>query len=198
MNDEAGRDDVFRIAVLASGRGSNLQAIIDRLHGKGTVEIVGVASDTPGCEALARAESVGIATRIFPVDEYDDNRVARDGAIGDWIEDQAAKLIVLAGYMQLLHATFVERFAGRIINVHPSLLPAFPGIGAIQQALEAGATHTGVTVHFVDEGVDTGPVIAQREVPIADPADLDALTAAVHAVEHELLPAVIEQFAARD
>ncbi len=199
-NSQANREDrPLRVAVLASGNGSNLQAIIDSLHGRGAVEIVGVGGDKPDCRAFDRAASAGIATRCFPAAEYGADRDARDGAMGDWLEEIGAELVVLAGYMQVLSAEFVRRFANRVINVHPALLPAFPGLHAIEQAVAAGVETTGVTVHFVDEGVDTGPVIARREVPVARAADgtvdMDALEARIHAVEHELLPAVIADFA---
>lgn len=190
----------LRIVVLASGEGSNLQAIIDRLHGGGAVEIVGVGSDKPGCRALGRAADAGIATRVFERERFGGDREARDEAMADWIETTGADLVVLAGYMQLLSPGFVQRFARRVINVHPSLLPAFPGLQAIEQAVAAGADTTGVTIHFVDEQVDHGPVIQQREVPIerdADGnADLDALEQRIHAVEHDLLPQTIAQIAA--
>ena len=156
----------FKLVVLASGSGTNLQAILDTLHGREGIEVVGVGSDKP--DALgsgAGAGRAGSRPRSSPADEYED-REARDAAMGDWIESRGADLVVLAGYMQLLSAAFVARFRNRVVNVHPALLPAFPGLDAIGQALEAGVETTGVTVHFVDEGVDTGPPILQREVPV--------------------------------
>src|SRR5205085_12047955 len=146
-----------------SGAGTNLQAIIDQLHGEGGIEVAGVASDKPGAMALERARKGGIETAVFPGDEYAD-REARDAAIGDWLERRGADLVVLAGYMQLLSSAFVARFRNRIVNIHPALLPAFPGLDAIGQALAAGVETTGVTVRFVDEGVDTAPPIRHREV----------------------------------
>ena len=184
----------FRIAVLASGSGTNLQAILDRLHGRGEVDVAGVGSDKPGAGALARAEAAGVETALFPAADYPD-RAARDLAIGDWIEGLGADLVVLAGYMQLLSAAFVERFRHRVVNIHPALLPSFPGLDAIGQALEAGVDATGVTVHFVDEGVDTGPPILQRRVEIPADRDRAALEQAVHAVEHELYPEAIRMIA---
>ena len=155
----------FRIVVLASGGGTNLQAILDRLHGgEEGIEVVGVGSDKPGAMALKRAESAGVETAVFPSAEYED-RTARDRALGDWIEGREPDLVVLAGYMQLLSPEFVGRFRNRVINIHPALLPAFPGIDAVQQAIDHGSKITGVTVHFVDEGVDSGPIILQRPVP---------------------------------
>jgi phosphoribosylglycinamide formyltransferase-1 len=185
---------VFRLCVLASGTGTNLQAILDTVHGHEGIEVVGVGSDTPGAMALERARATGVETALFPREEHPD-REARDAAMADWIEGLDADLIVLAGYMQLLCAPFVARFRNRIVNIHPALLPSFPGLDAIGQALEAGAEVTGVTVHFVDEGVDTGPVIAQREVPIPADCDRARLEASVHAVEHELYPEAIRMIA---
>jgi phosphoribosylglycinamide formyltransferase 1 len=185
----------FRIVVLASGSGTNLQAILDRLHGREGIEVVGVGSDKPAARALERARAAGVQTAVFPRDEYAD-RAARDDAIGDWIESLGADLVALAGYMQLLSAEFVARFRGRVINVHPALLPSFPGLDAIGQALAAGVEVTGVTVHFVDEGVDTGPAIVQREVPVPADRDRAALEEAIHTTEHELYPEAIRMIAA--
>lgn len=184
----------FRIVVLASGSGTNLQAILDQLHGKGLVEVVAVGSDKPGAGALERAARVGVDTAVFPADAYAD-RMGRDAAMGDWVESHRPALVVLAGYMQLLTEPFVARFAGRIVNVHPALLPSFPGLDAIGQALDAGVQETGVTVHFVDEGIDTGPVILQRRVPVPVGRERGVLEAAVHTVEHQLYPEAIRMIA---
>jgi phosphoribosylglycinamide formyltransferase-1 len=186
--------DSFKLVVLASGTGTNLQAILDRLHGREGVAVVGVASDKPGARALERARAAGVETAVFPCEEHPD-RESRDAAMGDWIESLEADLVVLAGYMQLLSAPFVARFANRIVNIHPALLPAFPGLDAIGQALKAGVDVTGVTVHFVDEGVDTGPAILQREVPVPAGRDRERLEASIHAVEHELYPEAIRMIA---
>src|SRR5262245_58659776 len=160
------RVSAFRIVVLASGSGTNLQAILDQLHGgEEGIEVVGVASDKPGAAALERAKKVGVETAVFPTGDYED-RTTRDASIGDWINEREADLIVLAGYMQLLSGPFVGRFPNRIVNVHPALLPSFPGLDAIGQALEHGVRITGVTVHFVDDGVDSGPILLQRPVPV--------------------------------
>jgi phosphoribosylglycinamide formyltransferase 1 len=185
----------FRIVVLASGSGSNLQAILDTLHGREGIEVVGVGSDKPSARALERARLAGVETSVFPRDEYA-GREERDAAMGDWIESRGADLVVLAGYMQLLGGTFVARFRNRIVNVHPALLPTFPGLDAIGQALDAGVEVTGVSVHFVDEGVDTGPVIVQREVAVPAGRDRAALEEAIHAAEHELFPEAIRMIAA--
>ena len=156
--------------------------------------MVGVGSDKPAARALERARAAGVETAVFAAAEYED-REARDAAIGDWVEALAADLVVLAGYMQLLSAAFVQRFRNRVINIHPALLPAFPGLDAIGQALEAGVEMTGVTVHFVDEGVDTGPVILQRELPVPPGGEREELERAIHALEHELYPEAIRMIA---
>jgi phosphoribosylglycinamide formyltransferase 1 len=184
----------FRIVVLASGNGTNLQAILDSLHGRDGFAVVGVGSDKREARALGRAREATVPTAVFPREEFAD-RAARDGAIGDWIEGLRPDLIALAGYMQLLSAAFVERFRERIVNVHPALLPAFPGLDAIGQALAAGVEVTGVTVHFVDEGVDTGPPILQREVPVPPSRSREELENTLHAVEHELYPEAIRTLA---
>jgi phosphoribosylglycinamide formyltransferase 1 len=184
----------FRIAVLASGNGTNLQAILDQLHGRDGIEVAGLGSDKPGARALARAAAANVPTAVFSAEKFR-GREARDAALGDWIESLDASLVVLAGYMQLLSAEFVGRFRDRIINIHPALLPSFPGLDAVGQALTAGVDVTGVTVHFVDEGVDTGPVILQREVPVPPNGDREALEAAIHTVEHELYPEAIRMLA---
>jgi phosphoribosylglycinamide formyltransferase-1 len=184
----------FKLCVLASGAGTNLQAIIDALHGSDGIEVAGVASDKPDAKALERAAAAGIETATFAGADYAD-REARDTAIGDWIEGRDADLVVLAGYMQLLSPSFVARFRNRIINVHPALLPSFPGLDAIEQALRHGVRVTGVTVHFVDEGVDSGPIIVQRPVPVPPDRDPAALAEAIHSTEHALYPQAIELIA---
>jgi phosphoribosylglycinamide formyltransferase-1 len=184
----------FKIVVLASGGGTNLQAILDQLHGRDGIEVVGVGSDKPGAKALERAVAAGVETAVFPAEAYED-RLGRDAAMADWVAVHRADLVVLAGYMQLLSEPFVARFRGRIVNVHPALLPQFPGLDAIGQALEAGAQETGVTVHFVDEGVDTGPTILQRRVPVPVGRERQVLEASIHAVEHQLYPEAIRMIA---
>ncbi len=185
----------LRIAVLASGTGTNLQAILDRLHGRGAVEVVAVASDKPGARALERAAAAGIETGVFELGDHAD-REARDLAIADWLEEREVELVVLAGYMQLLSDAFIRRFRNRVINVHPALLPAFPGLDAIGQAVAHGVRVTGVTVHFVDEGVDTGPILMQRPVELTYTRPVQEVEEEIHRVEHELLPRAIELIAA--
>jgi phosphoribosylglycinamide formyltransferase-1 len=185
----------FNLVVLASGEGTNLQAILDRLHGRGAVEVVGVGSDKPDAKALQRAAGAGVATAVFPLARYE-GREERDAAAGDWLESLQCELVVLAGYMQLLSDSFVRRFRNRVINIHPALLPAFPGLDAIGQAIAHGARVTGVTVHFVDEGVDTGPILLQRSFELTYTRPMHEVTEQIHAIEHELLPRAIELIAA--
>jgi phosphoribosylglycinamide formyltransferase-1 len=185
----------FRLVVLASGSGTNLQAILDSVHGRDGIEVVGVGSDKPAARALERAVAAGVDTAVFPADAYED-RIGRDAALADWVDSHHPDLIVLAGYMQLLSEPFVVRFRNRVVNIHPALLPRFPGLDAIGQALAAGVEETGVTVHFVDEGVDTGPPILQRRVPVPPGGDRAQLEAAIHAVEHQLYPEAIRMIAA--
>jgi phosphoribosylglycinamide formyltransferase-1 len=180
----------FRVVVLASGTGTNLQAILDAVHGRDGIAVVGVVSDKPEAMALERASRAGVETGVFPRAEFAD-RAARDDAIAGWIEARGADLIVLAGYMQLLSPGFVARFPNRIVNVHPALLPSFPGLDAVGQALDHGVQVTGVTVHFVDEGVDSGPIILQRAVPLPYTRDRAELEERIHQVEHELLPRAV-------
>ena len=184
----------FRVGVLASGTGTNLQAILDQLHGAGEIEVVAVGSDKPAAQALERGARAGVETAVFERAAYPD-RDARDLAMAEWLDGRDVQLVVLAGYMQLLSAAFVRRFANRIINVHPALLPAFPGIGSIEKALEHGVRITGVTIHYVDEGVDSGPIVLQRPVPVPPDRDLAALEEAIHATEHALLPQAIRMIA---
>ena len=183
-----------RVGVLASGEGTNLQALLDSVHGR-DVEIVGVASDQPGARALERAAAAGVACAVFPRAEHPD-RAARDLAIADWLAGLGVEVVVLAGYMAILDPAFLARFPDRVVNVHPSLLPAFPGIRAIEQALDYGVKVFGVTVHLVDDGVDTGPILLQRTVELPHAVDRDAVHAALRPLEHDLLPRAVRALAA--
>jgi phosphoribosylglycinamide formyltransferase-1 len=185
----------MKVAVLASGAGTNLQALLDRVHGRDGVEIVAVASDKPDARALERAREVGVPVAAFPVTEFSD-RLERDSALAGWLASQGSELVVLAGYMQLLSPPFLGRFSGRVINVHPALLPAFPGLRAIDQALEYGVKVFGVTVHFVDDGVDAGPVILQQAVELPDARSAQEVMERLQPVEHELLPEAVRLIAA--
>lgn len=181
----------LRVGVLASGEGTNLQALIDTVHGEEAL-IVGVASDRAQAVVLERARDAGIETAVFLLADHPD-RDARDTAIADWLLERGVQLVVLAGYMALLTSPFLRRFPGAVLNVHPSLLPAFPGLRAIEQAIDYGVKLFGVTVHFVEDdgGVDTGPVILQRSVELANATDPEAIHARLRPLEHELLPEAV-------
>jgi phosphoribosylglycinamide formyltransferase 1 len=185
----------FRIAVLVSGSGTNLQALIDSVHGA-DIEIACVAASRQDARALERGRRAGIETEVFAEETYR-ARDARDAAMGDWLEERDVQLVVLAGWMELLGPAFVRRFAGRIINVHPSLLPAFPGLRSIEKAIEYGVKATGVTVHFVDEGVDSGAIVLQEALELSYPAAIADIEERVHAVEHRLLPRAVRLIAER-
>jgi phosphoribosylglycinamide formyltransferase-1 len=184
----------LRLGVLASGAGTNLQAILDHQHGRDGIEVVAVAGDEPGAPALERAAAAGVDNAVFELDAYED-RAARDTAMADWLLAHDARLVVLAGYMKLLSSRFLERFPNAIINVHPALLPSFPGLNAIEQALAHGVKVFGVTVHFVDEGVDSGPIILQRSIELPDARDAAEVHDLLRPIEHELLPQAIRLFA---
>ena len=173
------------IGVLVSGEGTNLQALIDA-----GLPIVAVASNQAGVRALERSQAAGIAARVFELDDYPD-REARDAAMADWLVERGVDLVVCAGYMHLLRRCFLERFPGRVVNTHSAPLPEFPGPHPIHDVLAAGVPETAATVHYVDGGVDTGPVIAAERVPVLPGDDADALKARVQAVEHRLLPQVV-------
>ena len=168
--------------MLVSGRGTNLQALLDA-----GLPVAAVASNRREAPALERARGAGVPTATFSLDCHAD-RAERDLVMATWLEEHGVELVVLAGYMHLLTKPFLDRFPGRIVNVHPSLLPAFPGAHAVEDALAAGVAETGVTVHVVDEGLDTGPVLAQEAVPLEPRATLEER---IHAVEHRLYPAVV-------
>jgi phosphoribosylglycinamide formyltransferase-1 len=185
----------MNVAVLASGTGTNLQALLDEVHGRDGIQMVAVASDKPDARALDRAREVGVPVAVFPVSEFG-GRLERDSAMAGWLASQDTELVVLAGYMQLLSQEFLGRFSGRVINVHPALLPAFPGLRAVEQALEYGVKVFGVTVHFVDDGVDTGPVILQRAVEVPDAHSVQEVMERLQPIEHELLPEAVRLIAA--
>lgn len=176
------------IGVLVSGKGTNLQALLDA-----GLPIVAVASNDTKAKALDRAAKAGIEAGAFPAVEFE-SRASRDEQLAEWLTDRGVELVVLAGYMQLLTTPFLERFPGRILNVHPSLLPSFPGAHAVEDALAHGVKVTGATVHFVDEGIDTGPIVLQEAVVIEDGDTAETLHARIQAVEHRLLPAAVGLF----
>ncbi|MBM3214781.1 phosphoribosylglycinamide formyltransferase [Candidatus Poribacteria bacterium] len=186
----------MRIAVLASGNGSNLQALIDRLHldADAPVEIAVVVSDRKACYALERARAAGIPTATVRVQDHV-NRDAFDAAVEAVLREHGVELIVLAGFMRVFQPSLVRRYRHRIVNIHPALLPSFPGTHGIRDAFEYGVRVTGVTVHFVDEGVDTGPIIGQVAVSIESDDTEDTLAERIHAAEHQLLPEVVRALA---
>jgi phosphoribosylglycinamide formyltransferase-1 len=173
------------IGVLVSGRGTNLQALLDA-----GLPVVAVASSRPGVEALDRAHRADVETAVFALEDYAD-RDARDLALADWLEGRLVDVVVTAGFMQLLQPLFVERFRNRIVNVHPALLPAFPGRTPVEDALAHGAKVTGVTVHLVDGGVDSGPILLQECVAVEPGDTAETLHARIQAVEHRLLPEAV-------
>jgi phosphoribosylglycinamide formyltransferase 1 len=182
------------IAVLVSGTGTNLQALLDTVHGQ-EAEIVAVASSRADAPALERAAARAVPTAVFERRSYPD-RDARDEALGAWVQERGARLVVLAGYMELLGEVFLGRFPDAVINVHPSLLPAFPGLGAVEQALSYGVKVFGVTVHFVDAGIDTGAVILQGALELPDAGEPAEVLSALRPLEHSLLPQAVRLIAA--
>lgn len=175
------------IGVLVSGTGSNLQALIDA-----GLPVAAVASNVADAPALRRAEAAGAATGVFRLGDYPD-RDARDAAMADWLADRGVSLVVCAGYMHVLRPVFLARFPGSVVNVHPALLPSFPGAHAVEDALAAGVRVTGASVHLVDEGVDTGPVLRQEQVAVLPGDTPETLHERIRAVEHRLLPEVVRE-----
>jgi phosphoribosylglycinamide formyltransferase-1 len=184
----------FRIAVLVSGSGTNLQAILDKLHDRDGIEVAGVASSRAGAGALERAEAAGVDTRVFEAGEYP-GRAERDRAMAAWLSERGVELVVLAGFMELLDSSFLGEFPAGVINVHPALLPAFPGAHPVDDQIAYGVKVGGVTVHFVDDGVDTGPIILQQAVPLPYTRSKEDVLTVLHEAEHELLPRAIRLIA---
>jgi phosphoribosylglycinamide formyltransferase-1 len=176
------------IGVLVSGEGTNLQALLDA-----GLPVVAVASNRGAAPALARASC---ATASFELADFE-HRVARDAAMADWLAEQGVRLVVLAGYMHLLTPSFLDRFPDAVVNVHPSLLPSFPGAHAVEEQLAAGVAESGATVHLVDEGVDSGAVLAQERVPVLAGDTPETLHDRIKSVEHRLLPEVVRELCAR-
>lgn len=184
---------IIDIGVLVSGSGSNLQALIDTPDLGAGIRVV--VADRPGIKALERAQQAGIPTIVLRWDDFG-SRSEFSKAVADTVEEAGAKVMVLAGFMRILSSEAVRRFPNRILNIHPSLLPSFPGANAVAQALAHGVKVTGVTVHLVDEEVDHGPIIAQRAVPILPEDDVAALHARIQVQEHDLYPRVVRAFVA--
>lgn len=186
----------MRVGVLISGEGTNLQAILDTVHGREGIEVVCVGSSRAAAAGLERARSAGVETAVFAAVDYGEQRGARDEALGDWLAGHSVDLVVLAGFMEVLEGAFIRRFERRIVNVHPSLLPAFAGVRAIEQALAYGVRVTGVTVHFVEEDVDAGPVILQEALELPSDPEIEDVRRRLQAVEHRLLPRALRLIAA--
>jgi len=177
------------IGVLVSGTGTNLQALLDA-----RLPVRAVASNKRDAPALERVP--GLPAAAFELDDYPD-RAARDTAMADWLTGHGVGIVVLAGYMHLLTNTFLERFPGAVVNVHPSLLPEFPGAHAVEDQLAAGIAESGATVHLVDDGIDSGPILAQERVPVLAGDTAESLHARIKEIEHRLLPRVVEELCAR-
>ncbi len=175
------------IGVLVSGTGSNLQALLDA-----GLPVGAVAANVEGAPALARAARADVPTAVFPLERYA-SRAERDVAMATWLEAHGVTLVVCAGYMHVLTPAFLARFPDRVVNVHPALLPAFPGAHAVEDALAAGVSETGATVHLVDEGVDTGPALRQESVPVRPGDTVETLHARIREVEHRILPEVVRE-----
>ena len=184
-----------RVAVLVSGSGSNLQAMIDaRSRGELGAELALVISNRPGVRALERAQAARIEALVLDHKAYAD-RAAFDAALDATLTKHRIEVVVLAGFMRLLTPGFVSKWRGRLLNIHPSLLPAFPGAHAIRDAFVAKAPRTGVTIHFVDEGTDTGPIVAQEGLDVLADETEEALADRIHAIEHRLYPKVVDAVA---
>lgn len=182
---------MMKIAILASGRGSNLQVLIDAWKsGQISGEIVAVGSDHEGVQALERAQKSGISCRAFPVEHFS-SRVEQEKALLSWLKELQVELLVLAGYMRVLSKEFLEGIKTPVMNIHPSLLPAFPGLHAQRQALAYGVKVAGCTVHFVDEGMDSGPILLQEVVPVLPEDTEDTLAARILQVEHRIYPQAV-------
>ena len=177
------------IGVLVSGTGTNLQALLDA-----GLPVVAVASNRSDAPALARAGT--LPTAAFELSRYGE-RTERDAAMADWLHDYGVRLVVLAGYMHLLTPAFLERFPNAVVNIHPSLLPQFPGAHAVEEQLAAGVSESGATVHIVDDGIDSGPVLAQERVAVLPGDTAETLHARIKELEHRLLPRVVEELCAR-
>jgi phosphoribosylglycinamide formyltransferase-1 len=184
----------FPIAVLVSGSGTNLQAILDGVHGRDGIVVDVVVSNCADARALERAVEAGVETAVFDAAQYRD-RVERDRAMAGYLKQRGVRLVVLAGYMHLLDRNFLAQFPNAVINVHPALLPAFPGANPVRDQIAYGTKVSGVTVHFVDDGVDTGPIILQEAVTLPYTRDEEEILTALHRTEHELLPRAIRLFA---
>ena len=190
-----GDSDLRRVAVLASGEGTNLQSLLDHVHGHDGIEIVAVVGSKPNIPALERANEADVESAVFAKADFP-TRAERDAALTVWLQERKIGIVVTAGWMELLTPVFITAFVDRIVNVHPSLLPEFPGIDAIGQAVAAGASRTGVTVHLVDDGVDTGRVLMQESVDLPVGVTKEEAIELLQPLEHRLLPEAVRGLAA--
>jgi len=190
-----GDANLRRVAVLASGEGTNLQALLDHVDGHDGIEIVAVAGSKPGIPALERAKVAGVERAVFDKSDFA-SRDSRDLALATWLQERKVGIVVTAGWMELLTPSLLNTFRDRVVNVHPSLLPEFPGIDAVGQAVAARASRTGVTVHLVDEGVDTGRVLIQESVDLPIGVTKDEAVELLRPLEHRLLPEAVRGLAA--
>ena len=189
---------MLKIGVLISGGGTNLQAIIDEIAaGKLDIEIVQVISSRPDAYGLERAEKAGIPALALSKEDYEDYAAANQ-RIADVMKAAGAEYVVMAGYMRMVSPELLDAYPDRVINLHPALLPSFPGAHGIQDAFDAGVKVTGVTVHFANEVYDEGPIIAQRAVPVREDDTCESLEERIHAAEYELYPWVLAHLAAGD
>jgi len=190
-----GDADLRRVAVLASGEGTNLQSLLDHVHGHDGIEIVAVVGSKMNIPALERANEADVESAVFAKADFP-TRAERDAAMTVWLQERKIGIVVTAGWMELLTPVFITAFVDRIVNVHPSLLPEFPGIDAIGQAVAAGASRTGVTVHLVDDGVDTGRVLMQESVDLPLAVTKEEAVELLRPIEHRLLPEAVRGLAA--
>ncbi|MGX1984040.1 formyltetrahydrofolate-dependent phosphoribosylglycinamide formyltransferase [Thermolongibacillus altinsuensis] len=182
-----------RLAIFASGNGTNFQAIVDAMKkGELQAEVALVVCDRPGAKVVERAEKEQIPSFVFSPKDYA-TKAEFEEKILHQLQEKQIDLIALAGYMRLIGPTLLHAYEGKIVNIHPSLLPAFPGKDAIGQAYRAGVKVTGVTIHYVDEGMDTGPIIAQKALEIADGESLESIEERIHQIEHAFYPKVLQQ-----
>lgn len=187
----------MRVGVLASGSGSNFQALVDGLRGDASITVAALVGNVPSAGVFARADKLHVPAVLMDHTKWP-SREAFDEALVAELKLREIDLVCLAGYLRLVTPVFLRAFTGRVINIHPALLPSFPGLHAIRRALEAGVRVTGCTVHFVDEGTDTGPIIAQAAVPVMPGDDAVALAARVQVQEHRLFPRVVKAIARGD
>jgi phosphoribosylglycinamide formyltransferase-1 len=187
---------MMRVGVLASGSGSNFQALVDSLRASGSPARVELLfCNVPGAKVVERAQQAGVPSVLVASKGFSGDRTAYDARVVEELERHRVELVCLAGYMRLVTPTLLRAFPGRVLNIHPALLPSFPGLHGVKQAIDAGVRVSGCTVHFVDEGMDTGPIIAQAAVPVLPTDDEAALAKRIMVEEHRLFPAVVRALA---